>query len=144
MTSEKHPGILRAFEIRDSGYAREAGGITHHRLYCKLEPRCVVETSCASLIEPAFQCILASVRVPAVDCCARSIVAIAAAGVVAAFGRSRAGIERQPRRLDSLGVNLLFPDDGLVADEQLCVALFPSTDPDVSRTTAPLPLPRSR
>jgi hypothetical protein len=32
----------------------------------------------------------------------------------------------------SLGVNLLFPDDGLVADEQLCVALFPSTDPDVS------------
>ena len=32
----------------------------------------------------------------------------------------------------SLGVNLLFPDDGLVADEQLCVALFPSTDPDLS------------
>jgi len=32
----------------------------------------------------------------------------------------------------SLGVNLLFPDEGLIADEQLCVALFPSTDPDLS------------
>ena len=32
----------------------------------------------------------------------------------------------------SLGVNLLFPDDGLIADEQLCVALFPGTDPDLS------------
>ncbi|MBW3634603.1 MAG: hypothetical protein KY456_16410 [Chloroflexi bacterium] len=32
----------------------------------------------------------------------------------------------------SLGVNLIFPDDGLIADEQLCVALFPSTDPNLS------------
>lgn len=33
----------------------------------------------------------------------------------------------------SLGVNLLFPDEGLVDGEQLCVALFPSTDPDLTQ-----------
>ena len=33
----------------------------------------------------------------------------------------------------SLGVNLLFPDEGLVDGEQLCVALFPSTDPDLNQ-----------
>jgi hypothetical protein len=33
----------------------------------------------------------------------------------------------------SLGVNVLFPDDGLVEGEQLCLALFPSTDPDLSK-----------
>ena len=33
----------------------------------------------------------------------------------------------------SLGVNLLFPDEGLVTDEQLCVALFPSSSPDLTQ-----------
>jgi hypothetical protein len=33
----------------------------------------------------------------------------------------------------SLGVNVLFPDDGLVEGEQLCLALFPSTDPDLAK-----------
>jgi hypothetical protein len=33
----------------------------------------------------------------------------------------------------SLGVNVLFPDDGLVEGEQLCLALFPSTDPDLTK-----------
>jgi hypothetical protein len=33
----------------------------------------------------------------------------------------------------SLGVNVLFPDDGLGEGEQLCLALFPSTDPDLTK-----------
>jgi hypothetical protein len=33
----------------------------------------------------------------------------------------------------TLGVNLLFPDDGLAEGEQLCVALFPSGDPDLTQ-----------
>lgn len=33
----------------------------------------------------------------------------------------------------SLGVNLLFPDEGLIEGEQLCVALFPSTNPDLTQ-----------
>jgi hypothetical protein len=33
----------------------------------------------------------------------------------------------------SLGVNVLFPDDGLVEGEQLCLALFPSPDPDLTK-----------
>src|SRR5215204_2535426 len=33
----------------------------------------------------------------------------------------------------SLGVNVLFPDDGLVDGEQLCLALFPSPDPDLTK-----------
>lgn len=38
-----------------------------------------------------------------------------------------------PAKTHSLGVNLQFPDEGLVGDEQLCVALFASTDPDLTR-----------
>ena len=33
----------------------------------------------------------------------------------------------------SLGVTLVFPDDGVGAGEQLCVALFPSTNPDLNQ-----------
>jgi hypothetical protein len=33
----------------------------------------------------------------------------------------------------SLGVNLTFPDDGLVGGEQLCLALFAGTEPDLSQ-----------
>ena len=33
----------------------------------------------------------------------------------------------------SLGVTLQFPDDGLVADEQLCLALFAGTNPDLEK-----------
>jgi hypothetical protein len=33
----------------------------------------------------------------------------------------------------SLGVNVLFPDNGLGEGEQLCLALFPSTDPDLTK-----------
>ena len=33
----------------------------------------------------------------------------------------------------TLGVNLVFPDEGLAAGEQFCVALFPSTAPDLTQ-----------
>ena len=33
----------------------------------------------------------------------------------------------------SLGVTLAFPDDGLSSDEQLCVALFSGTSPDLTQ-----------
>ncbi|MDQ2654199.1 MAG: hypothetical protein M3Z20_14295 [Chloroflexota bacterium] len=36
-------------------------------------------------------------------------------------------------RTHSLGVNLAFPDDGLVDTEQLCVALFSGTAPDLQK-----------
>lgn len=36
-------------------------------------------------------------------------------------------------RTHSLGVNLDFPDDGLVDSEQLCVALFSGTTPDLAK-----------
>ena len=36
-------------------------------------------------------------------------------------------------KVHSLGVNLNFPDDGLIDKEQLCVALFSGTSPDLSQ-----------
>ena len=41
--------------------------------------------------------------------------------------------ESDAAKAHSLGVNVLFPDDGLVEGEQLCLALFPSTDPDLTK-----------
>ena len=41
--------------------------------------------------------------------------------------------ESETTTAHSLGVNVLFPDDGLVEGEQLCLALFPSTDPDLTK-----------
>lgn len=38
-----------------------------------------------------------------------------------------------PSKTHSLGVTLGFPDDGLVDDEQLCVALFSGTSPDLQK-----------
>jgi hypothetical protein len=38
----------------------------------------------------------------------------------------------EPEQAHSLGVNLAFPDDGIAAGEQLCVALFPGTNPDLA------------
>jgi hypothetical protein len=38
-----------------------------------------------------------------------------------------------PSRTHSLGVNLDFPDEGLVDSEQLCVALFSGTSPDLQK-----------
>ena len=41
--------------------------------------------------------------------------------------------ESDTAKAHSLGVNVLFPDDGLGEGEQLCLALFPSTDPDLTK-----------
>src|SRR5688572_10978342 len=41
--------------------------------------------------------------------------------------------ESDVEKAHSLGVNVLFPDDGLVEGEQLCLAIFPSADPDLSK-----------
>ncbi len=41
--------------------------------------------------------------------------------------------ESDAAKAHSLGVNVLFPDDGLVQGEQLCLALFPSPDPDLTK-----------
>ena len=56
-----------------------------------------------------------------------SCVAIVAALLVALwlpFGAMAQ--ESDAEKAHSLGVNVLFPDDGLVEGEQLCLALFPS------------------
>ena len=37
-----------------------------------------------------------------------------------------------PGKFHSLDVNLTFPDDGLADGEQLCVALYPGTNPDIA------------
>jgi hypothetical protein len=63
-----------------------------------------------------------------------SLVVIVAALLVALwlpFGV--AAQESDAAKAHSLGVNVLFPDDGLVEGEQLCLALFPSTDPDLTK-----------
>lgn len=39
----------------------------------------------------------------------------------------------QTEKVHSLAVNLAFPDDGLSQGEQLCLALFPGDQPDLSR-----------
>src|SRR5687768_6010131 len=41
--------------------------------------------------------------------------------------------ESDAAKAHSLGVNVLFPDNGLGEGEQLCLALFPSTDPDLTK-----------
>jgi len=61
-------------------------------------------------------------------------VAVAAALLAALwlpFGA--AAQESDTATAHSLGVNVLFPDDGLVEGEQLCLALFPSPDPDLTK-----------
>jgi hypothetical protein len=63
-----------------------------------------------------------------------SLVAIVAALLAALwlpFGV--AAQESDTATAHSLGVNVLFPDDGLAEGEQLCLALFPSTDPDLTK-----------
>jgi hypothetical protein len=39
----------------------------------------------------------------------------------------------ETEKANSLAVTLLFPDDGVADGEQLCVALFPGTSPDVTQ-----------
>ena len=71
-----------------------------------------------------------------VTCAGRwsSVVAIVAAMLTGLWlPVGVAAQESETTTAHSLGVNVLFPDDGLVEGEQLCLALFPSTDPDLTK-----------
>jgi hypothetical protein len=63
-----------------------------------------------------------------------SVVAAALALVAMLWLPSAVGAQDSgATKAHSLGVNLHFPDDGLVDNEQLCVALFSGTSPDLSQ-----------
>ena len=66
----------------------------------------------------------------------RVAVAMLAATIAASLGL-HANVNAQDattsNRTHSLGVNLDFPDEGLVDSEQLCVALFSGTSPDLEK-----------
>jgi hypothetical protein len=63
------------------------------------------------------------------------IVAIAAALLVAVWLPLGAAAQEtdSAEKARTLGVNLAFPDSGLGEGEQLCVALFPGTSPDLTQ-----------
>ena len=63
-----------------------------------------------------------------------SCVAIVLAILFAFWWPSAAGAQDsgETERANSLGVNLAFPDEGIGAGEQLCVALFSGTNPDLT------------
>lgn len=68
----------------------------------------------------------------------RVVLATLAATMAVSFGlHSSASAQDQdtssPSRTHSLGVNLEFPDEGLVDSEQLCVALFSGTSPNLEK-----------
>ncbi|MCA9876381.1 MAG: hypothetical protein KC442_01320 [Thermomicrobiales bacterium] len=85
--------------------------------------------------------VLESARVPnqprmSVRISRRVALATLAATMAVSFGLPShvdAQDSTTPDRTHSLGVNLAFPDEGLVDDEQLCVALFNGTAPDLQR-----------
>lgn len=52
--------------------------------------------------------------------------------VIAAVPAVGAQDDASPDRAHSLNVNLSYPDEGLVTEEQLCVALFATANPDLS------------
>lgn len=62
-----------------------------------------------------------------------SVMAIFAALLTALWLPVGVAAQESDTTAHSLGVNVLFPDDGLVEGEQLCLALFPSTDPDLTK-----------
>src|SRR5215211_4506073 len=63
-----------------------------------------------------------------------SCVAMAVALIVALWLPTNVmAQESDATKAHSLGVNVLFPDDGLGEGEQLCLALFPSTEPDLTK-----------
>jgi len=66
----------------------------------------------------------------------RSFIVTAIAVLIALLGL-QSGVAAQEsstsQKTHSLGVTLEFPDEGIVEGEQLCVALFSSTTPDVSQ-----------
>lgn len=61
-------------------------------------------------------------------------VAVVVAGLLLlTFGSGVDAQDAETSRTHSLGVTLEFPDDGLIDEEQLCVALFTSTSPDLEQ-----------
>jgi hypothetical protein len=62
-------------------------------------------------------------------CLAFVLAALVALWIPTAAGAQDAGEAEQAH---SLAVNLAFPDDGIGAGEQLCIALFPGTAPDLA------------
>jgi hypothetical protein len=71
-----------------------------------------------------------------VRCDARlSLVAVAVALALLLLAPISAGAQdaNSTAKSHSLAVNLQFPDNGLTSGEQLCVALFSGTSPDVSK-----------
>ncbi len=70
-------------------------------------------------------------RVSGSSLCAAIVVSLLVAfGMPMVTGAQESGV---PEKSHSLGVNLVFPDDGVGEGEQLCVALFPSTSPDLNQ-----------
>jgi len=66
----------------------------------------------------------------------RVALATIAAAMAVTFGLHSTALAQDTdtaSRTHSLGVNLEFPDDGLVDSEQLCVALFSGTSPDLEK-----------
>ena len=63
-----------------------------------------------------------------------SCVAIVLSVLIAFWLPAVAGAQEsgETEMAHSLGVNLVFPDDGIAAGEQLCVAIFPGTSPDLA------------
>lgn len=63
------------------------------------------------------------------------VCAVAGAALVLTLA-SPGGVAAQesddPGKFHSLDVNLAFPDDGLADGEQLCVALYPGSNPDIA------------
>ncbi|MBA3451024.1 MAG: hypothetical protein H0T18_07425 [Chloroflexia bacterium] len=63
-------------------------------------------------------------------CAALGLAFVVAAGAPTATAAQDSSV---PEKSHSLGVNLIFPDEGVGDGEQLCVALFPSTSPDLDQ-----------
>ena len=63
------------------------------------------------------------------SCAVIALAVLAALWMPASAGAQDSG---QAEQAHSLGVNLVFPDEGIAAGEQLCVALFPGTSPELA------------
>ncbi|MDQ3225448.1 MAG: prealbumin-like fold domain-containing protein [Chloroflexota bacterium] len=75
--------------------------------------------------------ILRQCRLGSFSMCAAAAVAVLVALTIPA--ETGAQDSSTTEKSHSLGVNLAFPDEGVGEGEQLCVALFPSTSPDLNQ-----------
>jgi hypothetical protein len=83
-----------------------------------------VQKRTRATIQPRF---LPSVRLSILTIAATLLALVSFSQPAAAQDASTSG------KTHSLGVNLAFPDDGLVDSEQLCVALYTGTNPDLTQ-----------